>query len=61
VSVRRGRGPDPSRPRSSTRISLIVGLLIGLIIVVVLVWVIGTWPRPGWRQPVQVPVAPAPQ
>jgi hypothetical protein len=41
---------------------LVVGFVVAMIILAVLAWVIGTWPRPGWRDPVPaVPTAPAPR
>jgi len=57
----RGRGPDRWKSGRRGTVAMIVGLVIALVIVAVLVWVIGTFPRPGWRGPVTpVPTAPAP-
>jgi hypothetical protein len=58
----RGRGPQPWPSRHRRVAALVVGFVVAMIILAVLAWVIGTWPRPGWRDPVPaVPTAPAPR
>ncbi|MBA4159822.1 MAG: hypothetical protein H0X65_20490 [Gemmatimonadetes bacterium] len=56
------RGATPWPPRRRGRIAIVVGLFLALFIVAMLVWVIGTFPRPGWQDsPASVPTAPAPR
>jgi len=57
----RGRGPQPRHSHRRSVVAALVGLLMLALILAVLGWVVGTWPRPGWRGPgPAVPTSPGP-